>query len=329
MAYLNDYKTPSNPTNFPPIAVAAGTLANFTVASPLPPMPDLAVTKKYLTFRRVGPDLTLNTTNAPWLSNVLKLEAFTAPLSGGANAQTSALGSANGQTAGGTLKTLVQGATYKLVAFSTNGWLLPQCVEVLVPTISSIGPLSAAPGDVINITGTNLLSASYVIIGGASAAIDAASVTSTNVAVTVPLLAATGANIPVVVITGVGVSGTNTALTIVSGSAVAKLTAPVVGQPTNITNSGFTISWPAVTGADGYRVRLNGSTLFMPGNVSAYTFTGLPANTLATADVQALDSTNTKQASNYSATVSATTTAGTQVSGNYASQDYFSQDYNA
>lgn len=92
-------------------------------------MPDLLVSKKYLMFRYLGASLSINLTNFPGLTNVLKIVTFTPASDTGQNAQTAALGAANGQTVGGTLKTLATNDCYYLVSAAT-GWTLPNAIEV-------------------------------------------------------------------------------------------------------------------------------------------------------------------------------------------------------
>jgi hypothetical protein len=88
-----------------------------------------------------------------------------------------------------------------------------------------------------------------------------------------------------------------------------QLAAPVINTPVSVTSSTATFTWAAISGANGYRVRINGGMLYMPGNVTSYTATGLAAATSVTGEVQALDSTGAKTASAYSAPVQAMTTA--------------------
>jgi lysophospholipase L1-like esterase len=275
-------------------------------------MPHFHAIKKCANLRYLGADKALNLANVPELVNVLKLLEHTNPNSLGANSRSAYTGAYAGLTPGGTLQRLVKGKTYEFILGRFDGsYIIQDFVEVTTPTVSSLTPLSVAPGDLLNITGTNLLWAKYVFVGGVQAAITGSATTSTNVAVTVPLGVSAAANTPVVVITETG-SAVLATLTVTSGGAApGKLAAPVVNQPTNITSSSFTVSWPAVAGADSYRVRLNNGTPVTLGNVTTYTFTGLPGATQATADVQALDSTGAKQASDYSNVVTATTEGAT------------------
>lgn len=88
------------------------------------------VNKKYLYFRHLGADLTLNLTNAPWLSNVLKITGLTTATSAGLNARSNYTGAFNGSTPGGTLQKLVQNGDYEMVCGSYGGWGLPNSLLI-------------------------------------------------------------------------------------------------------------------------------------------------------------------------------------------------------
>jgi lysophospholipase L1-like esterase len=287
----------------------------------------ISITRKYLVFRWLAPDLTLNTSTAPWLSNVLKLTGLTTPNGVGLNARSNYTGAFGGVTPGGTLQRLVQNADYELVSGVYNGWQLPTAIEVFSllsrPTISSLSAFSVQPGDTLNITGTNLATTALVVVGGLAAAIVPGSTTSTNVALVIPAAIAPGSNIPVEVCT---LGGYAVVKTLTVTTTMGKLDTPVIASPVSVVNNNATFTWGAITGADSYRVRINSGTLFMPGNVTSYTVTGVGTSNSVTAEVQALDSTAKKSASDYSASVTATASGAAMViypiAANYAGNSY-------
>lgn len=176
------------------------------------------------------------------------------------------------------------------------------------PVISSLGPTSRAPGDLLTITGTDLDTAVYVIIGLSLGVIDTASLTATALTVTVPQLVA-GSNVPVAVITPAGISNLLTTLTI-TGAGQTKLATPVMNQPT-VTSTSIRQSWNAVAGATGYSIQLGTASPVALGNVLELLTTGLNPLTAQSAKVQAYDISGAKTVSDYSVPVTGTTTAAT------------------
>lgn len=77
--------------------------------------------------------LTLNTTNTPWISNVIKL--IRPSTSTGTNTRQSYNGSFGGATPGGAVTSLVPGTVYELTAGVTNNWVLPNFTRVPVENI--------------------------------------------------------------------------------------------------------------------------------------------------------------------------------------------------
>ncbi len=269
-------------------------------------MPNHTVSEKLVYLRRTGPDL--SPSQLPELVNILKIVGLT-PRSGN-NSRTAYTGAANGLTPGGTLTTLRQGETYEFNFSKTDGtYSLPDFVKVTPPKISSLGPLSVAPGDTLNITGTNLLWTKTVLVGGVQAVINSAATTNTSVAVTVPLTAAVGSNIPVALFAETG-SDINTALTITAaGGGATKLLPPANLRQTGSTTTSITMAWDSVANATGYRLRRNGSTTLLAGGALNYTETGLTAGATPSYDVQAIGG-GSYSDSNFSAAVQAATTGG-------------------
>lgn len=70
-----------------------------------------------------GTGLTLNLTNAPWLSNVVKI--IRPSLGTGVNTRQSYNGAYNGATPGGAVSTLATGLIYEITSGATNNWTLP------------------------------------------------------------------------------------------------------------------------------------------------------------------------------------------------------------
>lgn len=85
-----------------------------------------------------------------------------------------------------------------------------------------------------------------------------------------------------------------------------------LGIPANLrqtasTSSSVTFSWDAVANATGYRLRVNGSTLYMAGPATSYTVAGLAVDSPLSAEVQALGDGVSYSASVYSATATGRT----------------------
>lgn len=102
---------------------------------------------------------------------------------------------------------------------------------------------------------------------------------------------------------------TNGALGAYEFYAYEKLSTPSSLTASNITSSGFTLSWGSVTNASGYKVTVNGSTTTVTG--TSKSFTGLSSNTAYPCQVVATDSTGVYLDSN-AATTTVTTSAGTK-----------------
>lgn len=103
---------------------------------------------------------------------------------------------------------------------------------------------------------------------------------------------------------------TNGALGAYEFYAYEKLSTPSSLTASNITSSGFTLSWGSVTNASGYKVTVNGSTTTVTG--TSKSFTGLSSNTAYPCQVVATDSTGVYLDSN-AATTTVTTSGGTKI----------------
>jgi lysophospholipase L1-like esterase len=103
-----------------------------------------------------------------------------------------------------------------------------------------------------------------------------------------------------------------TAVTVLNDpAAINRLATPTITTPVTVTSTTATFSWAAIQGADSYAFKLNNGTIYPLGNVLSYVATGLSPSLDVVGAVQAVDSTNTKLASLYSAPVTATTAANT------------------
>jgi hypothetical protein len=102
---------------------------------------------------------------------------------------------------------------------------------------------------------------------------------------------------------------TNVVTVLNDPNAASKLATPVIATPVSVTSTTANFTWAAVPGATSYAFKLNNGTIYPLGNVLSYKATGLNPSSDVLGAVQALDTTNTKLASNYSQTVTATTAA--------------------
>ncbi len=93
-------------------------------------------TKIFLALYTGASALTLNTTNAPWLNNVVKI--IRPSLGTGVNTRQSYNGAYNGATPGGAVSTLQPGLTYEITAGATNGWMLPNFTRVPVLDVTRL-----------------------------------------------------------------------------------------------------------------------------------------------------------------------------------------------
>lgn len=217
----------------------------------------ISITRKYLYFRWLAPDLTLSVANAPWLSKVLKITGLTTPSSTGVNNRTNYTGAYNGLTPGGTLQKLVQNGEYELVSGVFDGWSLPTSIEVFnlvltssspSPSISGISPTSGAVGSVVTITGTNFGASAgatgVVKFNGLLAYPTAWSATS----ITVPV--PTGATTGVVTVTTSAGTATSPVFTLTSAGVAPD--APVV--EVNVANRTLAITLAAGTTVADYEI---------------------------------------------------------------------------
>ena len=85
-------------------------------------------------------------------------------------------------------------------SFQLDSSLIGTPISIAAPSITSFTPTSIQPGSLLRITGTELTTTAYVLVGGISAVIS--SITATGIDVTVPLPAASGITTLVVVTKG-------------------------------------------------------------------------------------------------------------------------------
>lgn len=97
-------------------------------------------TKIFLALYTGASPLTLNTTNAPWLTKVVKIIR---PSTGtGVNTRQSYNGAYNGATPGGAVTTLAPGLIYEITAGLTNSWALPDFTRVPVDPAAATSVVS-------------------------------------------------------------------------------------------------------------------------------------------------------------------------------------------
>lgn len=233
------------------------------------------VNSKFVRFRWTGATITLNPTNAPWLSNVLLLVGHSTPGSNGINGRVQYKGSFGGAAPGGALTQLAQNGDYEMNSGAFAGWTLPNAVPlpvltegstpVAAPTITSFTPTTGPTGTSLTITGTNL-TGTYAVVVNNVVATGLTGNTATSITATVPSIGTTGA---VKVFTAGGVATS-------SGSFTVTVPLPQLATPTgysatspSATNLSQTLS--AVANATGYTWEIATNSGF---TVGLQTFSG-------------------------------------------------------